>query len=427
MKGPTHVKNNAVLQMLQPAKPFKWSCGARGKALAEAPAKTLWPAKFLGPKKKHQQQTSRQLSMSSGPSRYANISATFGWVNSNAWDKPGSVSPFHRRQKDQNSPKPANNCCKDELFHGLGSPQMLPEVGHRQCQQCNPRRLENRLPSNLPVCQIERDTAKEKDVRRIFLGQKHLCIAISSYHSHRVINPPRGLGASNKSNTMAKEASAGQTLRPPKLLGFTGTTAGESSGETMENRRLRRPHQQDPTFQCFGSGARTVEGKTSGLKSWRIPRCLGRHWHHWCVLRILKNHGNQMKSAWRGQLLSMCSCRMTDFERSPPNCGKIVGLVSGLSQKFVPKCTIGLTNMVGPPGWLSTGGLTFRLAVPLLFSSAAFWSSFKCLQAQPQQTHGSNHPQSWQCSKTTYWQLKVLSKLKSIESKFKSIEICWNQ
>ena len=136
-----------------------------------------------------------------------------------------------------------------------------------QCQQCNPRRLENRLPSNLPVCQIERDTAKEKDVRRIFLGQKHLCIAISSYHSHRVINPPRGLGASNKSNTMAKEASAGQTLRPPKLLGFTGTTAGESSGETMENRRLRRPHQQDPTFQCFGSGARTVEGKTSGLKS----------------------------------------------------------------------------------------------------------------------------------------------------------------
>jgi hypothetical protein len=74
----------------------------------------------------------------------------------------------------------------------------------------------------------------EKDVRRIFLGQKHLCIAISSYHSHRVINPPHGLGASNKSNTMAKEASSGQTLRPPKLLGFTGTTAGESSGETMD-------------------------------------------------------------------------------------------------------------------------------------------------------------------------------------------------
>lgn len=32
--------------------------------------------KFLGPKKKHQQQKCRQLSMSSGPSRYENISAT---------------------------------------------------------------------------------------------------------------------------------------------------------------------------------------------------------------------------------------------------------------------------------------------------------------------------------------------------------------
>jgi hypothetical protein len=32
--------------------------------------------KFLSPKNKHQQQECRQLSMSSGPSRYANISAT---------------------------------------------------------------------------------------------------------------------------------------------------------------------------------------------------------------------------------------------------------------------------------------------------------------------------------------------------------------
>ena len=177
----------------------------------------------------------------------------------------------------------------------------------------------------------------------------------------------------------------------------------------------RRPHQQDPTFQCFGSGPRTVEGKTSGLKSWRIPRCLG-----WEALTPWNQHDGDscyqcVLAEWKilkdlfqtvGELSVSCQVCLKNSCPSAPF----------VWQRW-------LDHQVNYPPTASLSDWQYRSCFPPLHSGVLS-NACKHSHNKPTAVITRNHGNvqrlpidNWK-SQVNWHQLKY---------RFKSIEICWNQ